>query len=292
MNCLARRYRVMYFYVAFFLIFGGNPSFAKDILDPARAIGLMPHKALYDVRLSSKKSGSNITNISGTMFYEWQPGCDAWLSNHRFDMVYEYPEVPAVRITSDFSTHEAFDGNSFNFTMQRKREGVLYEEIRGSVNKDNENDDGEVVYSIPKGVSFHLPDGSLFPMAHTISVLDKIKQGKKFYNATIFDGSDENGPVDVNSFIVGKQAYKPSEEYGNHIDSNLILDAAWNVQLAFFPLNNLEEVADYEMSLVLLENGVITGMDINYKDFSITQNLRALEPMSDACVSEEIGDVQ
>ena len=266
--------------------------YAQAVIDPALVAGLMPHKALYDVRLSSKKSGSNISNISGTMFYEWQPTCDAWVSNHRFDMVYEYPEVPPVRITSDFSTHESFDGSTFSFTMQRKRAGVLYEELRGSVNTGNAGDDNEVVYSIPQGVSFHLPKGSLFPMAHTISVLDKIKQGKKFYNATIFDGSDENGPVDVNSFIGKEETYKPADKYAQYIDSDLVSSNGWNVQLAFFPLNNFEEIADYEMSLVVHENGVITDMLVKYKDFSITQKLRALEPMVNACVSDKNGNTQ
>lgn len=261
---------------------------AAAVLDRARSAGVMPHKALYDVRLSAKKSDSNISNISGTMFYEWQPSCDAWVSTHRFDMTYEYPEVPPVRITSDFSTYESFDGGTFNFTMQRKRGGILYEEIRGGA-KVGEGKDYPVdaVYSIPKDLSFHLPEGTLFPMAHTLSVLEKIKQGKRFYNATIFDGSDEQGPVDVNSFIGKAAAYSPPEEYAQYIDKDLIAAQGWNMRLAFFPLNNFEEIADYEMSLVVHENGVITDMEVNYKDFSVTQTLRALEPLESTCGTEE-----
>ena len=33
---------------------------------------LVPHKALYDIKMVSKDSGSQILNISGQMFYEWR----------------------------------------------------------------------------------------------------------------------------------------------------------------------------------------------------------------------------
>lgn len=287
MNIVNHKWRRRFLLTIFLGVWGGWSMPAEAVLDRARSAGLMPHKALYDVRLSAKKSGSNISNISGTMFYEWQPSCDAWVSTHRFDMVYEYPEVPAVRITSDFSTYESFDGATFTFTMQRKRGGILYEEIRGSsVKAEGKDYPDEAVYSIPRDVSFHLPEGTLFPMAHTLSVLEKIKQGTKFYNATIFDGSDEEGPVDVNSFIGKAKMYTPPEEYAPYIDKDLIAAQGWNMHFAFFPLNNFEEIADYEMSLVVHENGVITDMEVNYKDFSVTQTLRALEPLKSTCASE------
>lgn len=270
----------------FLCAWGGFSTSAEAVLDRARTAGMVPHKALYDVRLSAKKSGSNILNISGTMFYEWQPSCDAWISTHRFDMLYEYPEVPAVRITSDFSTYESFDGKAFNFTLQRKRDGDLYEEIRGSAQSEGQSFPDEVVYSIPRDVSFHLPEGTLFPMAHTLSVLEKIKQGKKFYNATIFDGSDAEGPVDINSFIGKAATYVPPPEYARYIDNNLTDVKSWNVRLAFFPLNNFQETSDYEMSLIVHENGVISNMEVNYKDFSVTQTLRAIEPLEGTCKSE------
>ena len=286
MNIVSHKYGRQCLLIIFLGVWGGWSTPAKAVLDRARSAGLMPHKALYDVRLATKKSGSNISNISGTMFYEWQPSCDAWVSTHRFDMTYEYPEVPAVRITSDFSTHESFDGATFNFTMQRKRGGVLYEEIRGSAQAEDKGYPDEAVYSIPRDVSFNLPEGTLFPMAHTLSVLDKIKQGQKFYNATIFDGSDEEGPVDVNSFIGKAQTYTPSEEYAQYIDKGLVAAQGWNMHLAFFPLNNFQETADYEMSLTVHENGVITDMEVTYKDFSVTQTLRALEPLKSTCAAE------
>ena len=259
------------------------PGLSHATLDRARKAGFTPHKALYDIKLSSKNSSSKIANISGKMFYEWQPSCDAWISTHRFDMVYEYSEVPAMRVTSDFSTYESFDGKSFNYTSQRKRDGVVFEEIRGKVNANGTQYPNEAVYTIPEDLIYDLPEGTLFPMAHTLDVLNAVKTGKKFYKATIFDGSDEEGPVDINSFVGKVATYTPPEKHKDHIDADLIKAQGWNMRLAFFPLNKPDSTADYEMSLIFHENGVISDMEIEYSDFSVTQKLIAIEPLGDAC---------
>lgn len=259
-------------------IFLSSPAFAT--LDRARQAGFIPHKALYDIKLSSKKSGAKVSNITGKMLYEWQPSCDAWIANHRFDMVYEYAELPSVRIKSDYSTYESFDGKTLNFSSQRKRGEVILEELRGKATNKQAN------FTIPDDLSFEFTDKTLFPMAHTLDVLEKIKSGTKFYNATVFDGSDTDGPFDINSFIGKKATYTPLEEYEENIDSDLIEKQAWNLRLAFFPLAQTEAVSDYEMSLIFHENGVISDMKIEYSDFSVSQTLIAIEKLGDKCEKE------
>ncbi len=242
---------------------------------------LLAHKALYEIHLTTKKSSASISNISGKMFYEWKPSCDAWLSMHRYDMLYEYAEMPSVRVTSDFSTYEAFDGKSFNFNLQRKHDGVLIEEIRGSSDKK------QAKYSIPKSLSFQLSEGTLFPTAHTLAVLEKIRAGDKFYNATIFDGSDADGPADISSLILSKaEPYNFDASGANHLDKDLLSTPSWSIRLAFFPLANFEATADYEMSMTFHENGVIRDMIVDYGDFSVTHNLIALEALDDGCLSD------
>lgn len=258
-----------------------SPAYAA--LDKAAQAGFVPHKALYEIKMKTKKSSAKVSNIHGKMMYEWQPACDAWISNHHFDMTYEYYEGPPVRITSDFSNHESFDGKSFNYTTTRKTRDMIMGEVRGSVKGDIQNEGGKAVYTKPETLEYQLPEGTLFPMAHTLGVLEKIKAGKKFYNATIFDGSDEEGPVTVNSFIGKSESFSIPEAYKDDIDADLVSAKSWNIRLAFFPLNKYEVTSDYEMSLLFHENGVISDMVVEYKDFSVVQKLVALEPMDGAC---------
>ena len=101
----------------------------------------------------------------------------------------------------------------------------------------------------------------------------------------MFDGADEEGPVDINAFIgkkaevIAAAASRPAKE----IDVGLLSAPAHNLRLAFFPVKNNEPTADYEMNIKLHENGVVSDMFIEYDDFSINQTLLALEPVKSAC---------
>ncbi len=267
-----------------FIILFSSPSYAlgpksKIDNDPDKSdIKLQPHKALYDINLVATRSGSQIINISGKMFYEWKPTCDAYITDHRFKLHYEYSDNPGLFITSDFSTFETMQGDEFNFSSRRKRNRELYEEYRGTANINDLG--GKVVYKLPSEETIDLTSGSYFPMAHTIEMVRQAKAGNKIFNATVFDGSDNEGPVEINTFI-GKsvnamEIIKPSEA----LDMTLLNNKAWLVQMAVFPVLGDAETSDYEMEMVFHENGIISDMLIDYDDFSVTQKLVALEPIT------------
>jgi len=165
---------------------------------------LTPHKALYDINLVATRSGSQVINISGKMFYEWKPTCDA----------------------------------SFNFSARRKRDNNLYQELRGKAVVADKG--GEATFTMPDDLNFDLRKGAMFPMTHTVEMVKHAKNDKKFFQAVVFDGSDDEGPVEINTFI-GKPAnalsvIKPSDE----LDMTLLNTPAWNVRMAVFPTMNEE----------------------------------------------------
>ncbi len=252
-----------------------------DLKAAAQKAGLAPHKALYDIELKNKKSGSQIVNIYGQMFYEWKPACEAWEANHRFDLTYEYADTPPMRVTSQFTTYEDFSADVMNFSSQRKRDGAVYEEIRGHA-EIADGLGGKAIYNIPYDLTYALPDNTHFPIRHTVEILKTINEGKKFYSAVVFDGSDEKGPVEMNAFI-GKPADKQIFDDNAQIDKSLLEAKALNVRIAAFPLSEPSSTAEYEMSLVLHKNGIISDMVIEYKDFSVRQSLKALEPVASFC---------
>lgn len=276
----------------FFVLFSGVIASFICLLAPAHALGILggekdkaadvtslltPHKALYEISLVATRSGSQVINISGQMFYEWKPTCDAWITDHRFNLFYEYADTPSMQVTSDFSTFETFDGESFSFSARRKRDSNLYQEFRGNATVADKG--GKAVFTIPEDINFDLSKGSLFPMAHTVELVRKAKSDKKFFRAVVFDGSDDEGPVEISTFI-GKPAnamkvVAPSDS----LDMSLLNTPAWNVRMAVFPLMKDEESSDYEMSMVFHENGIISDMLIDYDDFSVTQKLVALEKL-------------
>lgn len=264
-------------------LFSGD-VLAAGLADRAAAAMLAPHRAIYEIRLVSAQSGSQLVNVSGRMMYEWRPTCDAWISKHRFDIAYEYADTPPMTISSDFSTFEPFDGKSMDFTSQRRKDGVLYEELRGRA--EHEAKTGTASYTMPPDLDFDLPEGTLFPVGHTLAVLEAQQAGTKFFKSVIFDGSDDQGPVEVTSFLGASVDDKDKYKGNKDIDANLMTGEAWKARLAFFPLDEMSETSDYEMSLVFHENGIITDMVINYDDFTISQDLVALEPVESDCTPD------
>lgn len=248
----------------------------------ALASGLASHKAVYDIDLVATHSGSQIINISGKMTYQWKRSCDAWVTDHEFLLDYNYADSPGMRIQSDFSTYESDDGKSFDFTSQRTRDGEMYQRLRGHAGAQKDKA-GVAAFSEPDGLKFDLLPGTVFPVAHTVELIQKAEQGERFYSAAVFDGSDEEGPIEINSFI-GKAANLSEVPKGDNIDASLLKDKAWHVRMAVFPEKDQEEMSDYEMSLIFHKNGIISDMLIEYDDFSVTQKLVSLEKISaDSC---------
>lgn len=248
----------------------------KDAQDDVTVISLRPHKALYDVRLTSLKTGAQISNLHGQMFFEWKQDCEAWISDHRANLFYEYPEGGAVNITTDFSTYEGLDAKSLSFNTRREQGGKLFEEFRGYADLD-EGGEGQARFTIPDGLTHQLPAGTLFPMQHTIQILQKAHEGVRFYNATIFDGSDDEGPHDVNTFISDKITVDAALPDTPALDKSVMEGKPWLLRMAYFPLKSEEENADYEMTLVAYDNGVVSYVAIEYEKFAIEQRLIALE---------------
>lgn len=253
----------------------------KPAISAAELARIAPHKALYKIEMVQKRGGSQVLNIYGDMFFEWRSACEAWSTDHRFNLNYEYPDSQPMRITSDFTTYERFDGKSFDFHSRRRRDGEMYEQLRGraTLPKNGAEEGGRAVFTMPADLAFDLSPDTVFPMGHTLGVLRAIKDKQVFFDATIFDGSDTEGPTAVNAFI-GKPADTSHVALDSvAIDAALLTSPARHIRLAFFPLKSTEPDSDYEMSVILHENGVISDMYVEYKDFSVTQKLVGLESL-------------
>ena len=253
-------------------------------------ISIQPHRALYDVTLTSIQSGGQLVDIRGKMFFEWKKSCESWTTDHRSSLVYEYSDGTSARINSDFASYETLDGKTLSFSSRRENNGAVFEEYRGhaSLNPVDEGAaSGNATYSVPASLDFKLPKNTFFPMQHTMEILERAKHGEKFFNATLFDGSDDKGPQQVNVFI--GNAVDATAGYANsrRIDASLLKSPAHKMRLAFFDPKDDMSAADYEMDLVALDNGVVSDIEIIYDNFTIRQHVVALEKMPAPACAEQ-----
>lgn len=259
----------------------GKTERLADIL-PIADTGLVAHKAVYDVRITRLTSGSPIVGVSGSMFFKWHDDCDAYNTDHRFQVRYDYTEQGALNVFSRYIAYESKDGRMMSYASTSDENGSLAEELRGVARRSGAG--GKAINTKPDGLAFDLPEGFVFPTQHTQNILKHARAGDKFYHAVLFDGTDTDGPIEINAVIGMPRAAKtPSVDA---IDPRLTSGKAWPVRMGFFSLKpKAGEEADrplYEMEILLHDNGIVSDILVDYDGFSVGQKLLALEALAPA----------
>lgn len=234
-----------------------------------------PHRAAYRLSLHSARNGSKVTDVRGSMTFEWADACDGWTTEQRYELRFVYAEGESMELVTSSATWEAKDGSAYRFNVRRTVDGDVDGEVRGDARLANAERAGTVTYTRPDAREEALPRGTLFPSAHTLALLEKAQAGEKFFSRVMFDGTDDKGPVQVSAVIAAPRSF----EEGPVSSSLLAEHRAWPVRLAFFPTNSQSPQPDYEMTIDLLRNGVARGMRIDYGDFivdAILENVEAI----------------
>lgn len=241
---------------------------------------IISHKALYKMQLKSVSSGVPLTDVKGELFFKWQEHCDNWQTDHKFSVDYYYADRPNAKVRSSYQAVEMKDKSAMFFDSESKRDGMVEEAFKGQATRNLDDQTGLAVYKQPSELSFDLPAKFVFPTEHSRIFVEKALAGERFYHAVLFDGTDADGPVVVNAFIgeglTGEQAVNASYDT-EKVDLKLIEQKSWPVRLAFFAEDDLQETPLYEMQMTLHDNGIVSDITMEYKQFSIHQELVALE---------------
>ena len=236
---------------------------------------IVSHRALYTMSLAGARNDSGVVGARGTMAYQWGETCDGWTVEQRYELTINYAESQDVNIVSNFVTWESKDGLRYRFNQKETRNGTDSDEIRGKAKLDRTDKGGTVEFEKPQPKSLKLPPGVLFPSSHTIFLIDKAKAGENFISRQLFDGATVENAVLVSAVIGAK--VEPDEESAKK--SPLLNRPGWRVRLAFFPADQKAEKPDYELGMLLLDNGVSRDMVIDYGDYSIRAKLDDIEAL-------------
>ncbi|HTZ36325.1 MAG TPA: cell envelope integrity EipB family protein, partial [Stellaceae bacterium] len=251
---------------------------------PAAPVQVAAHRALYSMSLAGAKADSGVTGAHGTMGYEWGESCDGWIVEQRYRLTISYAESQDVDIVSNFVTWESKDGLRYRFNQKETRNGTVDEEIRGSAQLDGPGKGGTITFEKPQPQTMKLPPGALFPSAHTILLIQKAEEGENFVARQVFDGATVEGAVLV-SAVIGPKVEpkvqpaadqkadpaaspdpnaKPNPDEQSLANNPVLQRPGWRVRLAFFPADQSAEKPDYELGMLLLDNGISRDMVIDY----------------------------
>jgi hypothetical protein len=235
---------------------------------------LAPHRAVYDMGLSTIRPGAGIAAASGTMSYEFDDSCDGWVVENRIAITYAYTEGGQVLSTTDFITWESKDGLHYKFRMRNTRDGQVTEDVEGAADLKGKGQGGVAKFTRPEPITVQLPKGTLFPTEHTLRLLDTARAGGRSFWRVVFDGSGTEGPYEVNALIG-----PPSQAFPATGVSPLLASQSWPMRLAFFPVSSRDPLPNFEMALTYHPNGVSQQIVQSFKNFSLTGNLQSVEPL-------------
>ncbi|WP_083793310.1 EipB family protein [Pseudovibrio sp. JE062] len=245
------------------------------------AADLQPHRAVYDMRLSSAQSGADIADVNGRMVYELSGSvCDGFNVDLRF-VVMSIDEEGEETVTDLRSSYfEAPDNSQLSFAYQTFIGDFLAEQAQGKAEHQSSKVDVDLGGPDGKSLSF---DGSImFPLQHLHSVIDGATLGKHFMVSKLYDGSVTGEQLFEATTVVGRKLADPLDQRSDQISLPKALGTAdaWPVSIAYFNLSDGvrgERAPDYQMHTVLHENGVSRSMNLNYGVFELEGALVELE---------------
>ena len=251
----------------------------------AGAGGLAAHRAVYDLSLKDASERSGISGLAGRMVYEFNgSACEGYTVSFRF--VTEIATGENSRLTDQqTTTFEDIRKGTFSFVTRSYVDQKLDHEVRGSA--EAKADGLAVDLDQPDDLKLDLAK-AYFPTEHMIELIDKARDGERFYESRIYDGSDTGDKAMITTTIVGaKQTVEGSDAEAERA-GELADDAFWPVSMSYF-----EDAAEgdglpvYSIAFKLYENGVTRDLTMDYGDFVLQGELAQLDLYdADPCLDQ------
>jgi EipB-like len=244
----------------------------------ARAVEVAPHHAVYD--LSLKHGGNEVSDVSGSMQFDWEDSCDGWSVTQKTAMTLLYQTGDEVGFGWNVVSWESKDGLRYRFFVRKLENGETTEEFRGEAHLDGPGKGGVAEYTLPEKHTVKLSPGTLFPTAHTIKLLHEIEGGTPLLWATVFDGSDASGIFDVSAAVSTRLK---TEAAATGRSPLLTAGPSAHVSLAFFNRDTQGAEPEHEQVLRLHSNGVVESLDLDFGDFTVEGKLKEVRELKPPC---------
>lgn len=236
--------------------------------EPTWATELLAHKAIYSLKLGAVSQGSHVVGAQGKASLSIERTCDGWTMSQTLLMRLSIPDGGEITQDLRFAGWESNDGTLYSFFSSNNVDSMR-NDFRGRASKVSKGGTGVANYSTPEKIKIPLPKGTLFPLAHTSSLIEGALAGERQVSNTLFDGSHQ-GALKVTAFIGEKMLY------GEHITKKqgellgpLTQRPGWNIRMGFYELDSYNSMPAYEMEIIQLDNGITPSLIIDYQDFTI-----------------------
>lgn len=253
---------------------------ASGLAAPVAAQGLAPHRAIYDIELKEASEQSGIESMRGRMVYEFNGSqCTGYTTSFRF--VTEIESGEEVSVTDQqIKTFEDLVTRRFDFDSKSYTDDKLDKGVRGAAVVAGSGI--KVELKEPASRNVELADAK-FPAEHMVDLIRQARKGARFFEARIFDGTEDGDKSYLTTTIVGRlEASKGGDKTG--IVEKTLADASyWPVSIAYFDDKAIgDQLPVYTQSFKLYDNGVTRDLTLDYGDIVLSGRLAQLEMLEAA----------
>lgn len=248
---------------------------AAPVNADAAARLLVPHRAVYDLKLKNASDRSGIEGMFGRMVYEFTgSACTGFTTNFRLVTKIDTGEDQRLS-DQQTNTFEDLSARQFHFETKSFTDEQLDKQITGDASIGTGGVKVELSGANKREVE--LPS-SAFPTDHMLEVIENAKQGKHFFEARVFDGSEDGDQSLLTTTVIGKPQTPQKDDADADKAGEFAKTPYWPVTIAYF---NDAAAGDptpvYNMSFKLYENGITRDLTMDYGDFVLTGSLTKLE---------------
>jgi hypothetical protein len=241
----------------------------------AATVGLVPHRAVYDIVLKEASDRSGIEGVRGRMVYEFS-GSSCKGFNTKFRFVTRINVGDGVRLTDQRSTtFEDVSAGKFRFDNKSFTDDQLDKDVSGAAAEAG--DKVTIELTGPNQRELQLAD-SRFPAEHMLEVIARARKGQRVFESRIFDGSEDGDQTFLTTTIVGTAKKSADSDPEAKALAPLGNSDYWPVSIAYFDEKSKgDQLPIYSQSFKLYENGVTRDLTLDYGDFVLAGKLTKLE---------------
>ena len=253
---------------------------------PLQTVKLVPHRAVYEMKLGDARANSNVSGIVGRMVFEFTGSrCEGYTVNMR--LVTRITDQSGQAVTSDLrsSTWEEGEGGKFRFNSSQYLNQKLSELASGSAKREEAGKKVAVVVDKPKQIELQLPADVMFPAQHARAILEAAQKGRSTFEADLYEGSEKGEKVYSTTAFIGKTQPPGDDKKLKKVKNTEILESlpSWPISIGYYEKEGGDEATpSYELAYRYYANGVSRRLVIDYGDFSIHGSLQSLEFLDEA----------
>ncbi len=248
----------------------------------ASAEVLAPHRAVYDMTLDKAATSAGISALSGRMVFELRGNaCEGYKQRMRFVTETRNPSGKQTLTDQRSTFHEEPDGRRFRFESRQFRDERLAEHTEGTASRSKARDKLQIQIRKPKKRKLDIGRPVLYPVEHSIRLLEAARAGERLFTVDLYDGSEKGEKVFATTAALGERLAAGVNATLEKVKGADGLDtlAAWPISLSYFEVDGKRQdaVPAYELSFIYFENGVSRKLFIDYGSFSMRGELVSLE---------------